>query len=317
MIPAALAAFAAAFAFALGSALQQRVDRGTTPDEESQGSFFGRLAGHPSWLVGLLLSAVAFALHAFALHAFALSRGDLALVQPIIVSDIVFAVVIRAALEHRFPAVRTLGWLVITWAGLALFLTVRPPTADDPPKNGLGTALVGLGVVLALVGMFAASRTRTPQLRGALLAGASGVLFGLVAGLITLVLAHFGDGVSAVLGSWSLWALVVTGLWAVLLNQRAYQTTRLSVTTPILNVRRGRRGDPLRAARAGRGPRAVAGDHRRRGGRARPGHRRGGQAGLGRRLRHVRGTVPGHRGACRAVSTATHGYGISCTATNG
>ena len=231
MVLAVVAAFAAAFSFALGSALQQRVAGSTTPEEESHGSFFVRIAGHPSWLVGLLLSALAFAL-----HAFALSRGDLALVQPIIVSGIVFAVVIRAALEHRFPPARTLVWLVITWAGLALFLAVRPPTADGPPRNGLGAVLVGVGVLVALVGMLAASRTRTPQVRGAVLAGVSGVLFGLVAGLVKLVLARFGDGFGAVLGSWSLWALVVTGLWAVLLNQRAYQATRLSVTTPILNV---------------------------------------------------------------------------------
>ena len=231
MILAAVAAFAAAFSFALGSALQQRVAGGATPDEETHGSFFVRIAGHPSWLVGLLLSAVAFAL-----HAFALSRGDLALVQPIIVSGIVFAVVIRAALEHRFPPASTLVWLVITWAGLALFLAVRPPTADETPKNGLGAVLVGVGVLLALAGMAAASRTSTPQLRGAILAGVSGVLFGLVAGLVKLVLARFPGGFGAVLGSWPLWALVVTGVWAVLLNQRAYQATRLSVTTPILNV---------------------------------------------------------------------------------
>ena len=231
MILAAVAAFAAAFSFALGSALQQRVAGGTTPDEESHGSFFVRIARRPSWLVGLGLSALAFAL-----HAFALSRGDLALVQPIIVSGIVFAVVIRSALEHRFPAVRTLVWLVITWAGLALFLAVRPPTADQAPRNGLGAVLVVVGVVVALLGMAVASRTRTPQLRGAVLAGVAGLLFGLVAGLVKLVLARFGDGFVAVLGSWSLWALVVTGLWAVLLNQRAYQATRLSVTTPILNV---------------------------------------------------------------------------------
>lgn len=231
MILAAVAAFAAAFSFALGSALQQRVAGSSTSDQESHSSFFVRIAGQPSWLVGLLLSAVAFAL-----HAFALSRGDLALVQPIIVSGIVFAVVIRAALEHRFPPVSTLVWLVITWAGLALFLAVRPPTADQAAKNGLGALLVGLGVVLALVGTAVAVRTSAPQLRGAILAGVSGVLFGLVAGLVKLVLARFDDGLGAVLGSWSLWALVVTGLWAVLLNQRAYQATRLSVTTPILNV---------------------------------------------------------------------------------
>ena len=231
MVLAVVAALAAAFSFAMGSALQQRVAGDSVPDEESHGSFFARIARRPSWLVGLGLSALAFAL-----HAFALSRGDLALVQPVIVSGIVFAVVIRSALEHRLPDRRTLFWLIITWAGLALFLAVRPETADSAPKNGLGAALVGVGVGLALLAMYVAARVRVTQLRGALLAGAAGVLFGLVAGLVKLVLARFADGFGAVLGSWSLWALVVTGLWAVLLNQRAYQATRLSVTTPILNV---------------------------------------------------------------------------------
>ena len=231
MVLAVVAALAAAFSFALGSALQQRVAGDTLPDEESRGSFFARIARRPSWLAGLGLSALAFAL-----HAFALSRGDLALVQPVIVSGIVFAVVIRSALEHRLPDKRTLLWLVVTWAGLALFLAVRPETADSAPKNSLGGALVGVGVGLALLAVFAAVRIQRTQLRGALLAGASGVLFGLVAGLVKLVLARFGDGFTAVLASWPLWALVVTGLGAVLLNQRAYQATRLSVTTPILNV---------------------------------------------------------------------------------
>ncbi len=231
MVLAVVAAFAAAFSFALGSALQQRVAGSTAPDEESHGGFFVRIAQHPSWLVGLGLSAVAFSL-----HAFALSRGDLSLVQPIIVSGIVFAVVIRSALEHRLPDGSTLVWLVVTWAGLALFLAVRPPTADEAPKNGLGAALVGVGVGLVLIAMAVAHRSSVTQLRGAVLAGAAGVLFGLVAGLVKLVLARFADGLGAVLGSWPLWALVVTGAWAVLLNQRAYQATRLSVTTPILNV---------------------------------------------------------------------------------
>ena len=231
MVLAVVVALAAAFSFALGSALQQRVAGDSNPDEESHGSFFARLARRPSWLVGLLLSAVAFTL-----HALALSRGDLALVQPVIVSGIVFAVVIRSALEHRLPDRSTLIWLVVTWAGLALFLAVRPETADSAPKNGLGAALVGVGVGLVLLAMAAARRIRTTQLRGALLAGASGVLFGLVAGLVKLVLARFGGGLGAVLASWSLWALVITGIWAILLNQRAYQATRLSVTTPVLNV---------------------------------------------------------------------------------
>jgi hypothetical protein len=35
---------------------------------------------------------------------------------------------------------------------------------------------------------------------------------------------------------WSLWAVLVLGAWAILTNQRAYQSTRLSVSAPVLNL---------------------------------------------------------------------------------
>ena len=274
------------------------------PRRRATDRFFVRIAQHPSWLVGLVLSAVAFSL-----HAFALSRGDLALVQPIIVSGIVFAVVIRAALEHRFPAASTLVWLVITWAGLALFLAVRPPTSDGPPRSWLGAVLVGVGVVLALAGTMAASRTRRPQLRGAILAASAGILYGLVAGMVKLVLARFGGGVGAVLASWPLWTLVVTGTGAILLNQRAYQATRLSVTTPHRQRHRGRRRDHLRPPRPGREPRSFA-DHR--GGRARRARardRRGDQAGVGRGARARGRAGPGRGGPGEVTGPASRARG--------
>ena len=125
---------------------------------------------------------------------------------------------------------------MITWAGLALFLAVRPPTADEPPRPGSRRARC-VGVVLALVGMLVASRTCDALSgRGAVLAGVSGVLFGLVAGLVKLVLARFAEGPRGRPRLLVALGRVATGVWAVLLNQRGYQATRLSVTTPILNV---------------------------------------------------------------------------------
>ena len=44
------------------------------------------------------------------------------------------------------------------------------------------------------------------------------------------------DGVTPVLTHWSTWMLIGVGAAAVLLNQRAYQATRLSVSAPVLNI---------------------------------------------------------------------------------
>jgi drug/metabolite transporter (DMT)-like permease len=228
---AVLAAFASAACFALGSAMQQRVAGAASADEETRRGFLARIVRRPSWLLGLVLSAVAFAL-----HALALSQGDLALVQPVIVSGIVFAVLLRSGLERRLPPRRTLVWLVLTWVGLALFLGVHPDSADRALHLGRAVVFVLAGVLVVAGAVLVSLRTDVERRRGALLGGAAGLLFGLVAGLVKVVLTQARSGWSEVFTSWPVWTLAVVGLCAVLLNQRAYQATRLSVTAPVLNV---------------------------------------------------------------------------------
>ena len=231
MLLAVAAALASAACFAAGSAVQHRA-ASAAAEGESGLALIRRLIHRPSWLFGLLLSAIAFAL-----HAFALSQGDLALVQPVIVSGVVFAVLFRAGLEHKWPPRRVLVWLPITWAGLALFLAVRPDEADASPLSTRAIWFVSLTVVLVIAARLLAQRTTIDRRRGLLLGGGAGALFGLVAGLAKMVLDQLaGGGFSSIFEHWPLYALVVTGTWAVLMNQRAYQVSRLSVSAPILNI---------------------------------------------------------------------------------
>ncbi|MDA8062879.1 MAG: hypothetical protein M0T80_10725, partial [Actinomycetota bacterium] len=53
---------------------------------------------HPLWIVGMLVEAVGFSLHALALHS-----GPIILVQPLLVTGLVFALPIRQLLERRRP----------------------------------------------------------------------------------------------------------------------------------------------------------------------------------------------------------------------
>jgi len=228
---AVVAALASAACFAGGSALQHRVASASSASEESRTGFVARLVRRPSWLIGLGLCAVAFGL-----HALALSRGDLALVQPVIVSGIVFAVVIRAGLERRWPPRRTMIWLVLTWAGLALFLIVRPASSTGSVHKSLAPIFVITGVVAVVLAMLAARRFEQDRFRGLLLGGAAGLLFGLVAGLLKLVLAQAGQGWGQIFTHWTVWTLLAVGAWAIVLNQRAYQATRMSLTAPTLNI---------------------------------------------------------------------------------
>jgi cytochrome b561 len=88
----------------------------------------------------------------------------------------------------------------------------------------------------ALLALSARRRSGRPLVRGVLLATASGILFGLVAGLLKLSTLGASQGVLHLLSRWPTWALIAVGVGAILLNQRAYQATRLSVSTPVLNI---------------------------------------------------------------------------------
>jgi drug/metabolite transporter (DMT)-like permease len=231
VIFATLAALASAACFAGGSAMQHRVATASSPEKESRTAFLVRLVRRPSWVLGLGLSALAFAL-----HAIALGHGDLALVQPIIVSGIVFTVLIRAAMEHRRPGRATMVWLLLTWAGLALLLVVRPDTVTAGTHTGRAPIFVAGAAGLSLLLLVAARYASPDRRRGFLLAAAAGLLFGLVAGLVKLVLSLTTQGWHQVVWSWPMWALVLIGVSAVLTNQRAYQATLMSVTTPVLNI---------------------------------------------------------------------------------
>ena len=231
MILAVSVAVASAASFATGSALQHRAAGAESDAHERTSRFVARLVGQPLWVVGLLLSGLGFGL-----HAVALTQGGLTLVQPVIVSGIVFAVLIRSGLARRFPPPRrTLVWLVLTCAGLALFLAARPGTTDRAANTSKAVMVLAVGGALALVATLLAQRGKAGRRRGVLLAAATGILYGLVAGDVKLVLGN-GAGLLGTLTSWPLWTLVAAGLWAVLANQRAYQSTQLWVTAPVVSI---------------------------------------------------------------------------------
>lgn len=229
---AILLAGAAAAVFAAGTSLQHRAAHNVSRVAVSATGLLPRLLRRPSWLLGIALSGVAFVLHVAALR-----HGALTLVQPIVVSTIVFAVFVRAALDRRFPDRKEVTWALCTWAGLALFITslegrVPRHLADDR----IEAFFVLAGVTVTVLAVVWAHRTHRAGRRGLLLGMAAGVLFGLTAGLIKVVLVQTERGLLSAVHHWSLWVMVAAGVNALLLSQRAYHAARLSVVMPILNI---------------------------------------------------------------------------------
>ncbi len=206
MIFPVVAALCSAATFAVGSALQHRAASAVSTEESGQ-RVIARLFRRRSWVFGLVLSAVAFGL-----HALALSRGELALVQPVIVSGIVFAVLFRAALDRHLP--RPPGdRLADPDLGRAGPVRRRPvePVRARPAASTMKSPSWSSASIVAGADHACGRPGEVRSARGLLLGAAAGTLFGLVAGLLKLVTVQAQSGLGHALGHWSLWVLIVVG----------------------------------------------------------------------------------------------------------
>ncbi len=228
---AALYALASAVGFALSTSLQHRV-AGGAPSGGGVLGVFRFVLTRKVWILGATIGFLSLILHALALN-----NGAIALVQPIMISGVVLAVIFRAALDREVPPRSELAGVTLTAAALGCFLVVANPTAESvsDDRQAFIFWLVGLGGIGSLV--LIANRIANRYGASFLLGCASGVCFGLTAGLLKMLSNDFGaDGIMGVLTSWHLVAQVSTGLLGIAINQRAYQLAPLAVSMPVLNV---------------------------------------------------------------------------------
>jgi drug/metabolite transporter (DMT)-like permease len=228
---ATVAAVAAALAFAVSAVLEQR----STHDVPQR-----RSALDPRLLVDLSrqrlwLAAIAVTVAGLALQITALHFGPLALVQPLLVCDVVFAVLIRSFLaRRRLPDRAVLAGVLCCAGGLAAFLVVAQPHGDRTPLTPLAALPLAVALGAVLAGCLAAARLGPRRARPLALALASGVVYGVSAFLLKEVTQDLSQGLGSPLRLWPVYALVVLGPLAFLLNQSAFQAGIL--IAPVLSV---------------------------------------------------------------------------------
>ncbi len=217
-------ALVAALLFALGTVLQQKasLDDPTTAEGSGAGLLV-RMARKPVWLAGILADAFGFVA-----QAVALTIGRVAVVQPLLVTSVVFALPLGARLTGQRVGRREVWAAVLVTAALAVFLIVADPSGgrDDAPLHQwliAGAAFGGASALLVL-----AARNASPKTKAALLGTATGLLFGLSAALTKAVGDQFEEGVLTIFTDWHLYALIVVGYASMTLNQLALATGALA-----------------------------------------------------------------------------------------
>ncbi len=215
-------ALAAAFFFALGLVLQEKA-ASTQPADAVGAGFLVRLARQPVWLLGLVMQGVGFVF-----QAIALGIGRIVVVQPLLVTTIVFALPLGRLLEgRRIHRSEWVGAGLVTGGIAVLLLVSKPASGSDDASLSAWAVVGGLTVGIAVL-LFAVARGRRPELRAGLVGTASGILFGLGAALTKATVSLFDDGVGAVLWDWHLYALVLVSIAAFWLEQAALQTGALA-----------------------------------------------------------------------------------------
>ncbi|WP_157116867.1 DMT family transporter [Nocardia vaccinii] len=228
-------AFIGAVMFAVSAVAQQRA----AADVPEGDALLARLIRNPRWWAGIVGDA-----GGFGFQVAALAMGSVLVVQPILVTSLVFALPLAAHYSGRRVTPVMWAQAAALSVALAVFLVIGDPTeghTDAPWHRWIGS--LGLLGGLIVVDIVIAGTVRIPALQALLLGTAAGLLFGISAALTEHVTELFGDGLGAVLTSWEPYTLAATGIAGLYLQQRGYQVGPLSASLPAFTV-----AEPLGAA---------------------------------------------------------------------
>jgi hypothetical protein len=225
-----------ALVYGAGVAIQQRAALEEPQELAARPTLLVRLAQRPLWLAGLAADIAGFALQAAALHT-----GALVVVQPLITTNLLFALAIIAVWSRSGVSIREWAAVVVLLAGLCIFLIVGSPTEQSTARATAADWFVALGsgaaavVTATLVGLRSSGRARA-----AAFAVAAGVADAYMAVLAKAFADSFDHGLVSVVTSWPAYALLVGGVSAILLTATAYQAGHATIALPIITI-----ADPL------------------------------------------------------------------------
>ena len=231
MIVAVVFALAAAFCSAV-NLMTQHAASISAPKQEKGWRLALYLVRQPLWLLGWAAAGGIFAFQALALH-----NGPMSVVQPVLVTELVFVLVLRRVWIHQDVAAAAWASVLVVCVALTVFLIAAEPSGGHPvpqTKEWLSAGLV-FGAAIAVLTVL--GRAGPPMRRAAVLAAAAALTWAWEAVFLkaaTDTLTAFG--IVGMLTRWPVYALIGAGIAGTLLEQAALHVGPLSVSQPILVI---------------------------------------------------------------------------------
>jgi drug/metabolite transporter (DMT)-like permease len=231
VLVAVAAALAAALCFALAGVLQQRAAVARPEDETLSPRLIMALARRPMWLAG-----IGCAVLAYGFQSLALAFAPLSLVQPLIVTELVFAIPLSLRVNRLWPGIREWLGILAVAGGLGVALAAARPRGGDAEADAadwLATlSAVGVFVCCVVAGGGLARGTA----RASLLALAGGVVMGVQSVLLAATIEEFSHGVAAVLTAWRTYLLIAASAGGLLLIQSALSSGPLAASMTVIDA---------------------------------------------------------------------------------
>ena len=224
-------ALVAAFLFALAAALQQKGALNLPELTLKSPASLLRLVGQTMWLLGTVALFVGYAF-----QAAALDRGRLAIIQPLLVMTIVFALPLGYFLtSQRVGRNEVVGAAVIV-VGLALFAWYGDPAGgkENAPGSEWAIAIAVLVAICAVLLTFGGRGSLS--LKAGVYGTVAGILFGLSAALTKPTLDFLHAGIDELLTHWEPYALAIAGVLGFILQQISLGTGRLAPSVATVSV---------------------------------------------------------------------------------
>jgi hypothetical protein len=228
-----------ALAFASSTVLQQGAAR-VTALRHGTGrlswlpvlGFLGRMVRQPAWLVGYGLNTAGFIGHVVALRF-----GAIAVVQAILVIQLLFALLISAFRRNLRPTPRDWLGAVLVCAGIVTLVLLRGHVEQRVGSRlavGIFALLVGVALI-TLLSVARALRDRA-QLRTALVAVGAGLCFCTTAVMVVVLSHDLTDHGPTALVSWPLVGVIASASVGTVLVQDAFASGSLPTAVTAMTI---------------------------------------------------------------------------------
>ncbi|WP_354642047.1 DMT family transporter [Kitasatospora camelliae] len=225
-------AIGAACFLGLGFVLQQHAAQRAPKSDMLHWRLIKDLMQMPDWLLG-----VCFMVLGLVLSALALDIGEVSLVEPLLATNLVFAMVLARVLTRQ--SLGRSGWagVALIALGVTSFIVAGKPQGGGQPAGELRYWLV-FGIVAGLALILVTTARHLPLFEEAtLLALAAGLLYGLQDALTRSTAEKIDDaGMGAALSSWQPYTVVLIGVVGLLLVQSAFEAAPLRMSLPALTA---------------------------------------------------------------------------------